>query len=181
MDVKIICGSSVVNYLFANDKLQSHLTNVHINKLCYLIHGFSLAKIGRGGIINHRYGECIEAWKHGPVIPSIYHEFKRFGSDIIKEVYSTIEYEENKFVAPKIEDGDLIKVIRWVIDTIAIKNDGSIISAEELIEITHAKGSPWSEVFIENKRHIEIEDNLMSKYFIKYYNWLKEAGAKELI
>lgn len=47
-------------------------------KLVYLAYGWSIA-------LDYRlFDEPIVAWKHGPVIRSLYHEFKHFGAAPIK-------------------------------------------------------------------------------------------------
>lgn len=56
------------------------VTNLKLQKLCYYAQGFSLATLDRP-----MFGEAIEAWEHGPVVPDVYHEYKRFGSERIPE------------------------------------------------------------------------------------------------
>ena len=43
------------------------LTPLQVIKLAYIAHGFTLALLGRSLV-----PEPIEAWRYGPVIPSIY-------------------------------------------------------------------------------------------------------------
>jgi len=50
-----------------------------MQKLIYLAHGWSLALRGEP-LIN----DDIEAWKYGPVVPRLYHEFKKYGATAIK-------------------------------------------------------------------------------------------------
>ena len=54
------------------------LTPIHILKLVYIAHGWSLA-IGEHPLIRNE----IEAWEYGPVIRSLYDAVKRYGRDPI--------------------------------------------------------------------------------------------------
>jgi uncharacterized phage-associated protein len=55
------------------------LTIMQLLKLVYIAHGWSLALLNVP-LVN----EEPEAWQHGPVFPSIYREFRRFGSQPIQ-------------------------------------------------------------------------------------------------
>ena len=49
-------------------------TPMHVLKLTYLCHGWML------GIYDHALiNEPVEAWQYGPVVPSLYHKYKKFG------------------------------------------------------------------------------------------------------
>ena len=48
-------------------------TPMHMIKLVYLSHGWMLGLRERS-LIN----EAVEAWRYGPVVPSVYHRFKSF-------------------------------------------------------------------------------------------------------
>jgi uncharacterized phage-associated protein len=52
------------------------LTNLKIQKLVYYAQGLYLALNGGEPLIQ----EDILAWQHGPVVESLYHELKQFGS-----------------------------------------------------------------------------------------------------
>ena len=54
------------------------ISNLKLQKLVYYCQAFYLAMTGKP-----LFEEDIEAWAHGPVIPSIYHEFKKYGSNAI--------------------------------------------------------------------------------------------------
>lgn len=49
------------------------MTPMKLIKLVYISYAWSLAIYQ-----NKLFNERIEAWRYGPVIPSIYHEFKRW-------------------------------------------------------------------------------------------------------
>lgn len=66
----------VANYFLATlgiDK-ESDLTHLKMQKLCAYAQGISIALLDRP-----LFEEELEAWKHGPVVPSLYEEFKKNG------------------------------------------------------------------------------------------------------
>lgn len=56
----------------------SDLTNLKLQKLVYLAQGFNLGLHGKP-----LFNEEIEAWDYGPVVPSLYNEFKKYGANLI--------------------------------------------------------------------------------------------------
>ena len=102
-------------------------TPMHILKLVYLCHGWMLGNTGRK-LIN----EPVEAWRYGPVVPSVYHLYKSFGGDDID--VEPIDFSD-KFSRYQ------NSLINAVVD--AYKEH----SALSLSSITHRKGSPWYQVY----------------------------------
>ena len=64
----------VANFFLASAPSDDELTNLKLQKLCSYAQAVSLAYSGR-----QLFEEDIEAWQHGPVVPSVYHEFKSNG------------------------------------------------------------------------------------------------------
>lgn len=50
------------------------ISNLKLQKLLYYAQGFSLAIFDKS-----LFPETIEAWTHGPVVPEVYHEYKKYG------------------------------------------------------------------------------------------------------
>lgn len=67
----------VANYLLSktDEEAGDVISNLKLQKLVYYVQGFSLA-------MNNRpmFEEDIYAWQHGPVVPSLYHNFKDNGA-----------------------------------------------------------------------------------------------------
>ena len=57
------------------------LTNLKVQKLCYYAAGLIAAVRGQGG--KPLFREQIEAWQHGPVVPTEYFRFSQFGGSAI--------------------------------------------------------------------------------------------------
>lgn len=54
------------------------LSNLKVQKLCYYSQGYHLAMFGKP-----LFCEPIEAWEHGPVVPSLYREYKQYKASAI--------------------------------------------------------------------------------------------------
>ena len=54
------------------------ISNLKLQKLLYYAQGFHLVIYGEP-----LFPETIEAWAHGPVVTSVYHQYKEYGSEPI--------------------------------------------------------------------------------------------------
>jgi len=52
------------------------------------------------------FDEPIKAWQHGPVIRSLYDEFKHFGSQNINKHAVDFDFDNMELTTPKISDDD---------------------------------------------------------------------------
>ncbi|WP_369788350.1 Panacea domain-containing protein [Rouxiella sp. WC2420] len=126
----------------AKERRISDLTPMKLQKLVYFAHAWSLAA-GNEPLINDQ----VKAWKFGPVIDSIYQEFKSYGSNNITKLGTEFFYEDDgerlirsRFVAPTVPKTD--KMANAIIDTILeVYGDKS---AYYLSNLTHEKGSAWA-------------------------------------
>jgi uncharacterized phage-associated protein len=91
-----------------------------------------------------------EAWKYGPVIPSLYHEYKNFGDSIINVNISNYS----------LGDEDIEKFLDRVWEVYG-GYDGVQLSAK-----THQNDSPWSRVWntIKNNDYFSLQ---IPEIFIK--------------
>lgn len=129
---------AIANYFIQkSQKDVEALTLMKLSKLIYIAHGWNLAFYNEP-LIN----EIVQAWKFGPVIESVYHEFKHFGMNPIDEPAAHFKVDEK---------GELIADV-YEID----KNDKRTVdllnniwkihkknTAIQLSNWTHLKGSPW--------------------------------------
>ncbi len=146
-----INATALANYfidLALKDSVE--LKQIGLIKRAYITHGFCLAIFGKSAL-DKRF-DVVEAWKKGPVIPSIYHSFKHNGNNPIKEK-SFLFHEINKkndieFITPKLEDEDIIAVAEMVWKR--YKGWGDF----DLVELLHREGTPWSLSYEEGKNNI---------------------------
>lgn len=108
------------------------LTIMQLLKLVYIAHGWSLALLNAPLV-----DEEPEAWQHGPVFPSIYREFRRFGSQRI------VGYATGVFGS--IPHADLSESQRSIVSSV-VQNYGDL-HAFALSRMTHEAETPWSRVY----------------------------------
>lgn len=118
-----------------------NISNLKLQKLLYYAQGFHLA-LNKGEAL---FNEPITAWAYGPVVESVYHEFKKFGSDAL----------------PVPDDIDVSMFSKEQLELIEEINDVyGQFSALKLMHLTHSE-KPW----IETARNNEISRDLMIEFF----------------
>ena len=145
-----------------------HIDHMKLHKLLYYAHGWHLAFTDGEPLITD---EFIEAWDYGPVFPSIYQQFKRFGSGPI----------DSFAVKRRRHEGELVVDIPMVADEAPSQRDlkeitdfleavweryGSKTSIQ-LSRMTHKPGTPWSAVKekVGKRRNADIGDDVIRDYF----------------
>ena len=99
-------------------------TPMHVLKLVYLCHGWMLG-INSDPLIT----EPVEAWTYGPVVPTVYHQYKRYGGSII-----LAEEQADQCDALDTAKADLVKSMELVYRP---------CTAFQLSALTHQPGTPW--------------------------------------
>jgi uncharacterized phage-associated protein len=133
------------------------LTPMKLQKILYLANGISYKRFN-DKLIKERF----EAWDYGPVVPSVYNNFKMYGSNDIKDPSDEILYADgNKYIyASSISvDDDSLKVIREAWDS--AKN----LDAFTLSAWSHNKNSPWDKAYNAKPKEPYISDEEIKKYF----------------
>lgn len=108
------------------------LTVMQLLKLVYIAHGWCLALLDAPLV-----DEEPEAWQHGPVFPSIYREFRRFGSQPISGPAAT--------PFGPLPPAQLSEPQRSVIQSV-VRGYGDA-HAFALSRMTHQEGTPWSATY----------------------------------
>lgn len=73
MPVPAVNVAKYLVHVASQEPEQEFLSHLRLQKLLYYVQGWSLAL--RGATL---FTGRIEAWKHGPVVPAVYHEFKTY-------------------------------------------------------------------------------------------------------
>lgn len=93
---------AVANFMIGRAKKgRRPLTHIKLQNLVYFAYGVYWADEGR-----RLFKQRIEPWPEGPVVPELYHEFKRFGARPIRHWSSDFKYNTQKFMVPVVEDDD---------------------------------------------------------------------------
>jgi uncharacterized phage-associated protein len=127
-------------------KEKSYLTHMKLQKLIYIANGIHLALHGKPLII-----EPIETWDYGPVIQSVYRNYKMFGSSIISVNAFNSEHSEVKLddaARKSIDDA-------WAV--------GKGVDGIQLSNWTHKGDSPWT--IAKDKKLSVIPNEEMESYF----------------
>jgi len=136
------------------------LTPMQLTKLVYIAHGWSLAILDRD-----LFKDRIEAWKFGPVIPTLYRATKHFGRNQITAEY--IDDDEDSAV-----DNEVVAFLDDVVGKYGR------LSGFALSNLTHRSGTPWDQRYIDGVQNIEIEDDLIKAHYKSKLNVTqKTAGS----
>ena len=119
------------------------ISNLKLQKLVYYAQGFHLAMKG-----SKLFDEDILAWEHGPVVESLYHHYKEFGSDALPH--------------PKTFNGEVFNPEQIDLINEVYKVYGQF-SAWKLRNMTHSE-RPW----IETPKNEVINPVLMEEFFKEY-------------
>ena len=150
---------AVANYfLEAGKRGRVPITHLKLQKLVSIAYGFYLA------VHEERlFGERIEAWHLGPVVPELYHEFKRFGHYPITNLATSFDHRNGKFYTPRVVDPDALNILSFVWD-----HYGRLL-ATDLVKRTHAPGTPWHTTWARSHSDpavsLEIPDDLMGIHY----------------
>lgn len=128
------------------------LSPMKLQKLMYFAQAWHL-KVLKEPLLDDHFAR----WQHGPVIPSIYHEFKAFGWNPINRFATTLsvgadgDFAMNVPMIPS-EDKDT-----WGLIGAIIKKYGHL-PATALSELTHKDGSAWKNGGGSNGTVIALDD-----------------------
>lgn len=123
---------------------EEHPTNLKLNKLAYYAQGHSYARFNRP-----LFNENFQAWKFGPVVPSIYNEFKVYGSNGIPKATKELPVFSE-------EDAALL---------LDVAREYGQFTASALTTKTHKKGTPWQKTAQTNAHNAIISKESISQYF----------------
>jgi uncharacterized phage-associated protein len=119
-------AATIANYFIDRArKGGKSIDQMKIQKLVYYAHGWYLAMTSEPLI-----DEQIEAWRFGPVVPSLYRALKHCGNQAVKQAIQPAEPDLLPFEVQSFLD--------------RIWNLYSHLTGIQLSNLTHQNGSPWS-------------------------------------
>jgi uncharacterized phage-associated protein len=165
-------ATAIANYfLDVANAAGAAVTPMKLQKLVYFSHGWNLA-ITEEPLIN----ETVEAWRWGPVVPSLWGELKQYGSGPVSEKLTRLA-KVSPFEFEVVEDtlesydpplsNDQIAFTNALLARMWEIYGG--LSAVQLSNMTHEDGSPWDQVWkpmADNPiRRKDIPNDLIRDYF----------------
>ena len=139
-------------------------------KLVYIAYGWGLAALN-----TKFFDEPIYAWQHGPVVESLYHEFKTFGASAITNYSVILDLGSNGIVEPRINGRD--KEAKFVLGI--VWDVYKRYAATDLSDKTHEHGTPWHKVYEPGVQNIRIPDNIIKEHYIsKIEEYLNHADGR---
>lgn len=123
-----------------------------LHKLAYIAHGWNLA-INNEPLID----ENSEAWDNGPVFRSVWNHIKKYG---YKGEYCQLIDPDTK----KEYKAELSQAEKAVIDHVWRKYREK--NQEELINITHEKGTPWYRSYFGKYRNAPLDNSDIRQHYI---------------
>jgi uncharacterized phage-associated protein len=147
----------VANYFLDRASAENiSLSQMKLIKLVYIAYGWILALTGK-----RLFEEAIQAWRHGPVIPSLYHEFKHNRAEPICEPSVRYDMDTEEFSVPRIsvydeETGFILEKV-WA--------SYKMFSGSSLRAKTHEANTPWSKVFVPDTNGILIRDEDIEQHY----------------
>ncbi|MBO6827169.1 MAG: DUF4065 domain-containing protein [Sneathiella sp.] len=121
------------------------ISNLKLQKLLYLAHLMYLGRTGKPLICDQ-----FEAWEYGPVVPSLYHKVKIFGSDPISDIFHSV---------PDADDSTETEYLNAAYKSL------SNLPAGKLVAITHWADGAWAKSYEKGARNRKISnEDIMDEY-----------------
>lgn len=130
------------------------IDQMKVQKLVYFAHGWYLAITSQPLLT-----EAIEAWRFGPVIPSLYHSLKHSGN---QSITAPIDVRKDSTL-----DDDELEVQAYLN---GIWDLYSPFSGIQLSNMTHEEETPWARIAREFNNQIpadkDIDNEAIKQYFL---------------
>lgn len=139
------------------------LTQMQLQKLVYLAHGWTLGLTGQA-----LTAEQPQAWDFGPVYPDLYDHTKLFGrAPITREITSDDDEPARFFGRPRNAvpyRANLSSIERSIIEQVWDRYGG--LSGARLSAMTHQPNTPWSRTY-DSGRNRAIPNELIRDHYIE--------------
>jgi len=151
------------------DDHNKNIDQIKLIKLVYIAQGIALATGKK------LFDDPIEAWKYGPVVPSLYHSFKHLGLNKITPNHSIM----NEF-SDAYDQGYFDNVTKSILEY--TWDNFSRYTGIQLSNWSHSEDGPWYKEWEDNhgKNHQnhKMDDTLIAKYFSQFIDNNGNSSAK---
>lgn len=155
-------ATHVADYMLASATLDYglNLDQLQLNKLLYIANGFVLQDRDEPAFHND-----VEAWKYGPVIRAVWEAYNNWGDTPIRMLDMCRTPLDDKAKVAGRRD-ELLKIIGTDVASVV----GSVLEAYgrctggELVDMTHRKGTPWSDAYRRGRNNVIPTGSITSFY-----------------
>ena len=144
------------------------LTPMKLVKLVYLAHGWYLGMTSEPLLT-----EGVEAWKYGPVVPSVYKAFKAYGGEPITALATSPKSAPQEFV-PTVQDPELEAFLERMWEVY------QSYTGLELSSLTHQSGTPWDQTWVRQTGRRESPRIIPNDLIQSYYQSKIDANRSEI-
>lgn len=154
------------HFLDLADRYSNPVSPMKLQKLVYIAHGWHLAFTDRPLI-----KEAVEAWDYGPVIPSLYQEFKHYGNGAITSKAARVHGSGMRFflLMQGIDDypdhNENVYAKKLLNKVWEIYGNYTAI---QLSNLTHRSNSPWDKARREHghMKNIQIPEDVIREHYV---------------
>lgn len=131
-------GRAIANFVLDySEQSGISITNLSLQKIIYFCHVWTLIEQNQPLV-----KQSFEAWKHGPVLPYLYQEFKSFGAlNITSRAQRINKFSGKNEVVPYSFNEELHALLQQVV------NFYSRLSSGMLVKLTHIENGPWHKIW----------------------------------
>ena len=158
---------TIANFFIKRSEGVGHLK---LQKLVYCVHGWWLALVGDDPML---INEKLQAWRMGPVFPTLYHRLKTYKGDqlITKLIVDHDESGEERL--GKAED------IKKFLDSVWLRYEP--YSGFALSHLTHKKDSPWDRIKNGDDGDDLFNQNIPNSYIKEEFDKINSMGNEKLV
>ena len=142
------------------------ITQLQINKIVYFLHGHHLKEFGVPLVKSE-----FRAWEYGPVHTALRAAFKCYGNEPITELatkFDPVKHQNADF--PPLTDNQALTTIDHFVDVYLE------IPTNQLVIMTHAEDTPWSETMRRAEQSINIGMKIPNSLIKQNFEGISKSG-----
>ena len=141
-------------------------TQIDVQKISYFLHGHHLLEFGEPLIASE-----FEALHYGPVQRSLLDSFRKFGEEPIRELAQRFDPVKRVTIdIPRIRDNAVTQLVEKYLPVYLM------IPSFELVDITHAAGTPWSRTVNLAKNAVNIGMRISNDLIRTHFEGVRTAA-----